>query len=174
MNLSPEMYVGLAVVILVLTVALLWRSDQVSAQKEVSEQDDDSHSWSLDASQVATRIYDPQDYYWLRDNLGMLRLARELKASRKRLALQLLADVVVEYRKLVAGFRHNPKTAIRSSVPVEINLLRQTATFYILIVLARLTILLFGPYTKLSSIFWAHQYAVSLRDMREDFVDSQA
>ena len=166
---TPEIYVGFALVIFILTVVLLWKLSHGGARTEALEED--RCAWNLDSFQVATRIFDPADYRWLRDDLRMPLLARELERSRKRLARQWLADVVIEYREVVAGSRKNSVTASPLSVPVEISLLRQTVTFYALIALARLSILLFGPYTKLNSIFWAYQYAASLGDMRKGFVN---
>lgn len=167
---TPNFYVGLALVFFILTVVLLWKISQGGARTETLEED--RCAWNLDSFQVATRIFDPADYLWLRDDLRLPLLARELERSRKRLASQWLADVVIEYREIVAGPRKNSVTTSPLSVPVEVSLLRQTVTFYALIALARLTISLFGPYTKLNSILWAYQYAASLGDMRKGFVNS--
>ncbi len=150
---TPEIYVGLALVILVLTLFLLrWNpatTDREAKQESLAE----SLVWNVDSLQVATRIFDPTDFSWLRDEKEAPALAQELECARKNLAMRWLSMVGESFRELSREIRESPERTVRHSFTDEFILLRHIVFFYVLINLTKLTVMLFGPYTKLTVLF---------------------
>ena len=83
-------YSALAVLLLVGLILLLrWRQDLLTRAGD-DNQGSSQGLWDPQGLTLAERIFDPADYYWLRDQIGFPYLADSLYATRRRLALAWL------------------------------------------------------------------------------------
>lgn len=103
---------------------------------------------------LASRIFDPADYHWLRDTIGFPQLAESLLRRRRDLALRWLRALRTSHNELVRSPRLSEATAGADS-PGSWAILFLTLRFQLLLAHAQATVYLFGPYHPLvPSLGW--------------------
>jgi len=79
-NIAPEVYVGVAVAVLLLVLFSLRAGTTASSTDTIGKLAEEQSTLSLDSLQMARQIFDPTDYLWLKEGMKKPRLAHELKA----------------------------------------------------------------------------------------------
>jgi len=140
---STAMTVLLVVAVLILA-ALLARQrrtpSDVEEDCELSRVREDGVGLDL-----AARIFDPADYYWIRDTIRFPQLAETLLHHRRELALRWLRGLRSSFNELVRSHKFSevaPDVEDRSSWST----LFLTLRFHLLIAYAQMVVYFFGPY----------------------------
>jgi len=106
---------------------------------------------------ISDRIFDPGDFLWLRDAVGRRDLARQLAASRQRLAVHWLKTLRNSFNELLRTPQAPPLQGHADSGQGSWELLWLTARFHLLLAYAVLAVRIFGPYHRLvPSPNWRH------------------
>jgi len=98
---------------------------------------------------ISDRIFDPGDFVWLRDAVGRRDLARQLAASRQRLAVQWLRTLRYSFNELLRTPQPAPLQGNADSAQGSWELLWLTARFHLLLAYAVSAVRIFGPYHRL-------------------------
>ena len=121
------------------------------------------HVWEPASLQIVRRIFDPADYLWLKDTLKAPSLAREMELVRKNLAMRWLSQAEADFRELIRTFREGPGTEIDHGPVSEMSLLRHSASVHALLILARVSVSMLGPFNSLSNTLVPLEYLGLLR-----------
>jgi hypothetical protein len=143
------LYSALAVLLLVgLVVLLRWREDP-----QASAGDDDQKStqgfWDPEGLTLAERIFDPADYYWLRDYVGFPHLADSLYETRRRLALAWLRAARRSFEDLLRIPEPPQPLGGKPANHSGWQLLGQVLRFQLVLAYAAFVVRYFGPYHSL-------------------------
>ena len=143
------LYSALAVLLLVGLVALLRRGQSPQTSVDDDEQESIQGLWDPASLALAERIFDPADYYWLRDQVGFPRLAESLYETRRRLALAWLRAARRSFEDLLRipepPRAYDGKPASHSGWQV----LGQVLRFQLIVSYASFVVRYFGPYHSL-------------------------
>jgi len=105
--------------------------------------------WDPAGLNVAERIFDPADYFWLRDQVGFPRLAESLYRTRRQMALDWLRAVRQSFNELL----RTPEPGLSEDEgPARTEtgaMLRQVLRFHFVLTYAYLVVCFFGPYHRL-------------------------
>lgn len=145
-------YSVLAVLLLVgLIVLLRWGQDPQASV------DDDREStqglWDPAGLTLAERIFDPADYYWLRDQIGFPHLADSLYATRRRLALAWLRAARSSFEDLLRIPEPPPSLGGKPANHSGWQALRQILRFQLVLFYASFVVRWIGPYHSLVPAF---------------------
>jgi len=163
-NIAPEVYVGVAVAVLLLVLFSLRAGTTASSTDTIGKLAEEQSTLSSDSLQMARQIFDPTDYLWLKEGMKKPRLAHELKVVRRCLALQWLSELQEDFRKLIAGYRETPGRVVSGGLATQVSIVRYSLSFYWLLAFAKVSVLVLGPYTNFSSLLWPAKYLKSLRE----------
>ena len=162
---TPEFYVGLAVAALILVFFLLRTGEKGTSEDAISKLTEVPFALSSESLQIIKRILDRSDYLWLRDGLKKPNLAHELKKIRTLLVLQWLSDLQDGFRQLVRSVRENPQQAVQRGLPADMKIAWHTFSFFALIIFAKFSVSIFGPFTRTGGLLWPARYLQSLRNL---------
>ena len=146
-------YSALAVLLLVGVVMFLrTRRDEAI---ETPEEDGAGAAglWNAEGLSVAERIFDPCDFWWLRDQVGFPVLAESLRRSRQRLALDWLRAVRRSFNDLLKTPEPSEPGVKRGDSNENWGLLRQALRFHLVLGYAYFVVRFFGPYNSLVPSF---------------------
>ena len=142
------MYSALAVLLLVgLAMLLHWMENP---QASVGDDQESSQGlWEPAGLTLAERIFDPADYYWLRDSVGFPHLADSLYETRRRLALAWLRAARSSFEDLLRI--PEPPQALGGGPTSRSTrqLLGQVLRFQLVLAYAAFVVRYFGPYHSL-------------------------
>jgi len=134
--------------LLILVVAYLVRSVQAEEPVEpVFDKEHNSNWWNSFGLRLGERIFDSSDYFWLRDQLSLPRLAEALAQHRRQLAihwLKALRQSFVELIRTPGDFPHAASGSFESWHLLWLTLRIQYRLGYALLIVR-----LFGPYAPL-------------------------
>ncbi len=141
-------------VLIILVVALLLRPSREGAVPGAEISGEHVRGlWDAAGLILAERILDPADYLWLREELGLPELGRELRRSRQQMALRWLKAVRRSFDELV----RTPEPALPGGATSDARgsweLLRLTLRFHLILGYAFLVVRFFGPYHRLVPSF---------------------
>jgi hypothetical protein len=166
-------YSALAFLIVILTALLVRqrRDDQVTETE--SERDCAQGVWDMSCLNLAERIFDSSDYFWLRDKVGFPHLARTLARSRQQTALRWLKALRSSFEEMIRVPEPVPHNSPPGDLPRNWELLWLTLRFHLVWSYALLVVRLFGPYNRLvPSLNWRQILpASSSRERRYGTVD---
>jgi hypothetical protein len=168
-------YVGIAIVFLLLVLGVMARTNSTDPDESVAEDGLASHLGQAGWLDLSERIFDPSDVRWLREDLAFPKLADSLSGTRKQLAVRWLRALKASFDELVRtpdfALGETPETASVASW----KMLWLTLRFQFLLSYALLVVRLFGPYHRLIPSFdWApFPQRVDSRIQRPAFVDNR-
>jgi len=139
------LYVAIAFLIVILATVLARPGESAETEPE--------RDYILDlsderGSRLAERIFDPSDFFWLRDDVRYPELAAALARARQQLALRWLKAL----RRSVEELARIPEPTAASAADrpaASWQLLWLTLRFHLLLSYALLVVRLFGPYHRL-------------------------
>lgn len=135
------LYVAIAFLIVILATLLVRPSESAETEPEHDYIQNLSDEAGL---KLAERIFDPGDFFWLRDNLRHAELAAALARYRREMALRWLRAL----RRSVEELARIPEPAAGHS-SASWALLWLTLRFHLLLGYALLVVRLVGPYHRL-------------------------
>ena len=145
-----------ALLILTLVLFLLRRSYSGEPGEE-SGATEAREVWSESFLSLSEIIFDRGDYLWLRDKVGLPRLARALARSRQQMALRWLRALRRSFDDLVRLPEPLPAGSHASDTPRNWHMLWLTLRFHLLLGYALFVVSFFGPYHRLlPSLGWMH------------------
>jgi hypothetical protein len=135
-------------ILFILVVALLPRERRPSELSDAA-----AREYRLDRPgngkflKLSDRIFDSDDYRWLRDTVGRADLARALARSRKELAIRWLEGLRSSFNELV----RTPETVQAQAHPTADSwgMLWMTLRFDLLMAYVLFVVRTFGPYPRL-------------------------
>jgi hypothetical protein len=160
---STMIFSALGMLLLLSVTILLFVRREGRADTSEESPLSDVELWSAQGLSVAERIFDPSDYYWLKDQVRFPAVARSLRRERQRMALDWLRAVRRSFNDLLK----TPAAPLEAgSVPRDSgeswSLLRQALRFHLVLGYAYLVVRFFGPYHNLVPSFrWMQPAAPS-------------
>jgi len=152
------LYSAIALAVLLLAVVLLrpW-AEPARGEAEIDLEEDAQGLLAESSVRLVERVFDPRDYRWLRDEIGLPDLARSLAQARRQLALKWLRAL---RRSFAESLRTpQPPEASLDEVPGSWRLLWLTLRFHFLLSYALWVVRFFGPYHRLiPSLDWAEGF----------------
>ncbi len=146
-------YLLVAALTLALAVLLVCQGRKAIGASRVNKQEPNTKllddSW-LDQAQ---RIFDPADFYRLRDEVGSPELARDLFLHRKALALRWLRSLRGSFNELVHESRSTDLGGNSGEGLCGWIMAFHTLRIHLMLSYAMLVVWMFGPYTRLTPSF---------------------
>jgi hypothetical protein len=106
---------------------------------------------------ISDRIFNADDFLWLRDKVARADLARALARSRKQLAIQWLEILRGSFNELVRTPEPTPLPGQVHPAPESWGLLWLTLRFHLLLSYTIFVVRTFGPYHRLlPPLSWRH------------------
>jgi hypothetical protein len=148
-------YFILAIILIVLAVALTRQMNTSSLPPRGIEEDCGIVLMDDAALDLAERIFDPEDYRWLHDEIGFPEVARDLRRQRQALALRWLRCLCASFNELVRVPETGGTPELDHGPSAGWTMTIQTIRFQTLMAYAILAVWIFGPYTRIvPSLGW--------------------
>ena len=149
----PWIYFALAVLLLLGVMALLRVRHRELEASDAGSNEALQGLWDPDGLALAERIFSPADYFWLKNEVGFPGLARSLRRTRQRMALEWLRLIRCSFNELLKTPDLPAAAEEEAARFAGWVVARHAVRFYLVLGFAYLVVRCFGPYHRLVPTF---------------------